>query len=225
MRDNLGFPVDLDGAVVAGAAPKAKEGGGRRSVAATCSPRAYFLLEHLAATAGMLIVLCFYARSFLLAALNGIRLQDAELGLTRRAPARLVAGSAQVFRSQGALSPRLLHGRRALDWRLSFCSFSTRAGSRARFFVCRCARARLLASCGCSSGFTGWPRRSRTRRAGAALHAGELKRSVTSCGARLLARRGSFRRAVSADQRPWPLHSVSPGCARAHESCSMAGAP
>jgi len=25
--------------------------------------------------------------------------------------------------------------------------------------------------------------------------------------ARLLARRGSFRRAVSADQRPWPLHS------------------
>jgi len=78
MCDNLGFPVDLDGAVVAGAAPKAKEGGGRRSVAAMCSPRAYFLLEHLAATAGMLIVLCFYARSLLLAALNGIRLQDAE---------------------------------------------------------------------------------------------------------------------------------------------------
>ena len=77
MRDNLGFLIDLDGPLVAGAAPSAKASGGRRSLAATCSPRFYFLLETVTSDPNASLVRRFYARSLLLAALNGIRVQDA----------------------------------------------------------------------------------------------------------------------------------------------------
>jgi len=77
MRDNLGFPIDLDGPLIAGAAPSAKASGGRRSLAATCSPRFYFLLETVASDPNASLVRRFFAWSLLLAALNGIRVQDA----------------------------------------------------------------------------------------------------------------------------------------------------
>jgi len=77
MRVTLGFPTDLDGFLVAGAAPSATASGGRRSLAATCSPRFYFLLEMIACDVNASKVRRFYAQAILLAALNGVRVQDA----------------------------------------------------------------------------------------------------------------------------------------------------
>jgi len=75
--EHLGFPIEVSGTVVTGAAPSAKAAGGRKSVAATLPPRFYFHLESLAASSEDSIVR-FFARSFLLCAWFSIRVQDME---------------------------------------------------------------------------------------------------------------------------------------------------
>jgi hypothetical protein len=75
VADHLGFPIDLVGGAVEGAAPKAKAAGGRSKLAAVLPPRFYFHLEAISANPDHSIARAL-ARSLFLCAWLAVRVQD-----------------------------------------------------------------------------------------------------------------------------------------------------